>query len=151
MNDELVTTNFWLSEFVSSDDAVRLGIDNTPGPDVLATLRNVLIPGMQSVRAILDRAVLVSSGYRCPALNRAVRGSATSQHMTGHACDFRSPDYGTPRLICRGLVLQMKRLRFDQLIFEGSWVHISFSPRPRNQVLTAHFSNGSVSYTTGLA
>jgi putative chitinase len=49
------------------------------------------------------------------------------------------------------LVRHMAALKFDQLIAEGRWVHVSFSPRPRNQVLTAHFSASGVSYTQGLS
>jgi len=148
--DPLITQHFRLSEFTDSDMAVRLGIDNRPPPDVLATLRNVLIPGMQAVRNILGKPVFVTSGYRSPALNAAVHGAQASQHLTGHACDFRCPEFGPVVEVCAQLVTQMQRLKFDQLIFEGSWCHISFSARPRNQVLTAHFDAGRVTYTSGL-
>ncbi|MES2959817.1 MAG: D-Ala-D-Ala carboxypeptidase family metallohydrolase [Pseudomonadota bacterium] len=151
MSDERVTADFWLSEFLASDTAERLAIDNTPPPQVLATLRNVLIPAMQQVRDLLGTAVLVSSGYRSPALNAAIRGSQSSQHVTGHACDFRAPRFGTPRVVARHLVDHMQTLHFDQLIWEGGWVHISFGPRPRSQVLTAHFTPRGVSYTQGVA
>lgn len=152
MIDELLTPNFYLSEFVHSDLGERAGLDNTPPPDVLATLRNVLAPGMQVVRAILGTPILTSSGYRSPAVNKLARGAFNSQHLNGHACDFRSPAYGSPRDVARRLVSEMKRLRFDQLIWEGSWVHVSFAPRPRNQVLTAHFSaDGKATYTQGIA
>lgn len=150
MLDERVTAHFALSEFVVSNTAARLGIDNTPSAQVLATLRNVLIPGMQQVRDLLGVPVVVSSGYRSPALNAAVRGAPASQHVTGHACDFTAPAYGTPRAVCERLVAEMARLHFDQLIHEGGWVHISFAPRPRSEVLTAHFGPGGVSYTRGL-
>lgn len=151
MIDPLITQHFRLSEFVESDTATRLGIDNRPPPDVLATLTNVLIPGMQAVRVILGKPVFISSGYRSPALNAAVRGAAGSQHLTGHAADFKCPEFGPVIEVCAKLVTQMQRLKFDQLIFEGSWCHISFAPRPRSQVLTAHFDGGRVSYTQGLA
>lgn len=151
MIDELLTPNFYLSEFVHSDLGERAGLDNTPPPDVLATLRNVLAPGMQSVRSILGTPILVSSGYRSPDVNVLVRGARDSQHLTGHACDFRSPAYGSPRDVALRLISEIKRLRFDQLIFEGSWCHISFAPRPRSQVLTAHFTGGKATYTQGVA
>ena len=149
--DENVTADFHLSEFITSDTAARLGIDNTPPATVLATLRNVLIPAMQQVRDLLGVPIIVKSGYRCPALNAAVRGASSSQHLDGHACDFVAPAFAAPSVIARFLVDHMAELHFDQLIMEGGWVHISFAPRPRNQVLTAHFSDGGVSYTQGLA
>jgi hypothetical protein len=150
MSEVLVTKDFYLSEFIVSDTAARLGIDNTPNASVLATLCNVLIPGMQAVRDLLGAPVHIKSGYRCPALNQAVRGAHNSQHMDGHACDFVAPRYGPPSRIAQFLVAHMDRVKFDQLIQEGGWVHISFAPRPRNEVLTAHFRPDGVSYTKGL-
>jgi hypothetical protein len=151
VSEERVTPNFFLSEFIVSDTAVRLGIDNTPSASILATLRNVLIPAMQSVHDLLGAPVIIKSGYRCPQLNAAVRGAQGSQHMDGHACDFVSPVFGVPSAIAKFLVNRMDTVRFDQLIQEGAWVHISFSPRPRAEVLTAHFTVDGVSYTKGLA
>jgi Peptidase M15 len=151
MSETLVTRNFYLSEFIVSDIAVRLGIDNTPSASITATLVNVLIPAMQDVRDIIGKPILVKSGYRCPALNEAVRGAQGSQHMDGHACDFVSPSFGTPSQIASFLVDRMSEVNFDQLILEGGWVHVSFAPRRRNEVLTAHFTSQGVSYTQGLS
>lgn len=151
MTDERVTPNFHLSEFITSDTAARLGIDNTPTAVALANLKNVLIPAMQQIRDLLEVPIVVKSGYRGSALNAAVRGSSTSQHCTGQACDFVAPGFGSPKAVCTTLVANMHVLRFDQLIWEGGWVHISFCARPRSEVLTAHFSGGGVSYTRGLA
>jgi hypothetical protein len=149
--DAAVTRNFHLSEFIVSDTATRLGIDNTPNAPIVATLLHVLIPAMQSIRDLLKVPVTIKSGYRCPALNVAVRGSRNSQHTDGHACDFVAPDFGKPSQVSKYLVEHMDTIKFDQLIHEGGWVHISFSPRPRNQVLTAHFTADGVSYTQGLS
>lgn len=151
MSETLVTRHFHLSEFIVSDTAVRLGIDNTPSASIMATLVNVLIPGMQDVRELLGFPIIIKSGYRCPALNAAVRGSQTSQHMDGHACDFVCPGFGTPSQVAAFIVDRIEDIRPDQLISEGGWVHISFSPRPRFEVLTAHFTPQGVSYTRGLA
>lgn len=151
MIDDFVTPNFTLGEFIVSDTAVRLGIDNMPPAQVEANLRNVLIPGMQAIRNLLAVPVVIKSGYRCHTLNLAVRGSPSSQHVTGNAADFIAPAYGSPRKVSELLTANMGRLKFDQLIWEGGWVHVSFAPRPRNQVLTAHFRADGVSYTQGLA
>jgi hypothetical protein len=149
--DDRVTKNFSLSEFVESDTATRLGIDNTPPPEAEHTLRNVLIPAMQSVRDMVGVPVVITSGYRCQALNEAVRGSVNSDHLTGHACDFRARMFGSPKQVALFLAARIKFLKFDQLIWEGSWVHISFGTRLRNEVLTAHFNGGGVRYTQGIA
>ena len=108
--------------------------DNTPPPEVVATLR-ATAQGMEDVRRLLgDRVISVTSGYRCRALNRAVGGSRTSAHLSGHAVDFNCYGFGDPLAVCRAIA--QSDVALDQLIQEGSWCHISFDPRLRRQVLT---------------
>lgn len=150
--DERLQANFSLSEFVRSDLAVRQGIDNRPTGIEMTHVRTVLAPGMQRVRNVLGVPVHITSGYRCPELNRALGGAPLSQHLQGLAADFVAPEFGSPRSIARFLRDNAELIRFDQLIFEGSWVHASFvDGRPRNQVLTAHFAGGGVTYSPGVA
>ena len=114
--------------------------DNTPPPEVVGQLR-LTAARMEEVRRLLgDKVISVSSGYRCRALNRAVGGAGTSAHLTGHAVDFNCFGFGDPLAVCRGLA--GSTLPFDQLIEEGSWVHISFDPRLRRQVLTKREGGG---------
>lgn len=148
MNDERLTADFHLSEFLHSEKAVRLGLDNTPDAAVLGAIRNFLAPGMQQVRDLIGAPITISSGYRAPQVNAAVGGSRSSQHMQGLAADFTAPFFGTPLQIARAIVAS--HIKFDQLIQEGSWVHISFSANPRRDVLTAKFTNGVASYSHGL-
>lgn len=149
MTDEKLSRNFFLSELLASSVAVRLGIPNTPTASDLGNIRNFLAPGLQSVRDLLDVPMVVSSGYRGQALNAAVGGSKTSQHMVGLAADFTAPGFGTPLQVCRAIVAA--GLAFDQIIMEGAWVHISFSAKPRRQVLTARFGPGGATYSHGLS
>lgn len=154
MLDERITPNIWLSELVRSGMALRRGIDNTPPPAVLQVLRGTLAPGLQRVRDLLCVPVQITSGYRSPALNAAVGSGPKSQHLLGLAADFIAPQFGTPRAVCRYLVKRAPDVRFDQLIWEGQWVHISFAGTApaRGEVLTAHFqADGRVTYSKGLA
>lgn len=130
-----LTQHFTLEEFIHSDTAIRLGIDNDPPLEVVAALKRTA-QGMELVREYLNNsAIRVSSGYRCAALNAAVHGSIGSQHLLGEACDFTCPTQGTPRQLVERI--RKSRILFDQLICEfNSWVHISFSNHPRGQVLT---------------
>ena len=136
-----MTEHFTLEEFTRSDTARILSIDNTPTPGVVANLRR-LARFNELVRLELNGAAMViSSGYRCPALNRAVGGAANSAHLDGLANDFTAPAFGTPMEICQKL--DKSYLQFDQLIYEraGSaiWVHLGIAAEgamPRRQVLT---------------
>lgn len=148
MNDERIGTYFWLSEFLHSDYATRHGIDNTPGPDELENIRNVLGPGMGRVRDLLGCPIFISSGYRAPFVNSGIGGSKKSQHVQGLAADFTCPAFGTPLAVCYRI--SMSDISFDQLIHEGTWAHISFTTNPRKQVMTAHFGANGVTYTQGL-
>ena len=143
-----MTPHFSLDELTFSDTAVRLGIDNSPSPEVLKNLLT-LAHGLEDVRTLLGNMPLrISSGYRCKALNAAVRGSATSAHMEGFAADFTCREYGTPLKIVQAL--SRMALSCDQLIQEGNWVHVSFDPRRRGEVLTAHFGPNGTNYTKGV-
>lgn len=146
---EKLSKSFVLAEFLDSHTGIRMGIDNNPDAVVIAGIRSFLAPGMQKVRDLLGHPVVISSGYRCPALNRAVGGSRNSDHMRGLAADFTCPGYGRPLDVARAIAASW--IEFDQLIQEGGqWVHLSFSAKPRKQVLTAKFSNGGVNYAVGL-
>jgi zinc D-Ala-D-Ala carboxypeptidase len=135
-----LTPHFSLEELIASQEAARGGIDNTPTAAVLEELQKTA-ESMERVRAILgDRGIIISSGYRSPALNAAIPNSSkTSAHMWGGACDFICPAYGSPLRICRELVNHADALQFDQLIMEWSWVHFGRAADgtpPRKQVLT---------------
>lgn len=129
-----LSPHFSLAEFTLSQTAARKGLDNTPDATVIHRLTVTAI-NMERVRDVLgDRPISVSSGYRALAVNQAVGGSATSAHVLGWACDFICPAFGDPLAICHALAAS--DLKFDQLIEEGTWVHISFDPRMRRQVKT---------------
>lgn len=145
-----LSPHFTLAEFVRSDTADRLGDANRPTPAHLANLR-VTAAGFEVVRDILGGPILITSGYRNPRVNRAVRGTPTSDHPQGWAGDFRHPR--RPLLECAQLLADAhaaRRIRFDQLIYEvGRCVHVSFNPRMRGQVLTQRGGPGSP-FTVGL-
>lgn len=138
-----LTEHFTLEELTFSQTATRKGIDNEPSDAVKRNLET-LAKGLEQVRAILLSSIHISSGYRSPALNKLIGGSAKSAHMDGYAADFTSPSFGNPEAIVR----QLKRtgIKCDQCIMEGTWVHISFAPEMRNQFLTATFNNGVATY-----
>ncbi len=129
-----LSANFSLAEFTVSAKAQRLHLDNTPSADILARLKTSAAQ-LERVRELLGgRPIQVTSGYRSPAVNSAVGGEKASAHLQGWAVDFICPGFGSPLQICERI--QRSALTFDQLIEEGTWVHISFDPRRRGQVLS---------------
>ena len=129
-----LSPHFTLAEFVVSDTAARRGIENDPPADLLHALKRTA-QGLEAVRVRLGGApIIISSGYRCPALNAAVGGQPSSQHTRGEAADFIAPRFGSPTEVAAAL--RDSVVDYDQLILEfGRWVHISFSQAPRHQAL----------------
>jgi zinc D-Ala-D-Ala carboxypeptidase len=135
MADARLSDHFWLGEFTRSITAARLGIDNTPPPDVIETLRYTA-HRLEIVRALIGHPIIILSGFRCRQLNAATPGSSvTSQHILGEAADIISPGFGTPLALCRAIALGS--IAFDQMIYEyQSWCHISFRSIARLSMLT---------------
>lgn len=137
MYDEKLSPHFTLGALLRSETAARLGIDNSPLPEILHALQR-LAGNLEIVRQLLGSVpIYISSGYRCLELNRALRSKDTSAHVEGRAADFDAPDYGPPIDICRAIAAS--NIDFDQLIYEHTWVHIAWArigETPRRQVLT---------------
>lgn len=125
-----ISKNFTLEELYASSTAKARGIDNTPTKQAVVNLTHLAIKVLQPMRTTLKRPIKISSGYRSPALNRAVGGVSNSQHMTGQAVDID----------IEGNLTQGKQLfewirhnvPFDQLIWEHNkqgvyWVHVSYN------------------------
>ncbi len=126
--------------------AQRRSIDNRSTADARANLQWLCVDILQPLRDEVG-PIVVTSGYRCLALNRAIGGAERSQHMTGQAADIVVP--GMAPMDVATAIINLD-LPFDQLIHEGTWTHVSWSPTPRGKILTARFAGGGVSYSGGL-
>mgnify|MGYP001579234496 CR=1 FL=1 len=143
-----LSAHFTLEEMTHSEIAMRKGIDNTPSAEVIVNLTE-LAGVLEQVRDLLGVPIHINSAYRGPKVNAAVGGSPTSAHMTGQAADFIAPQFGTPIKIAE--LIAASNIDFDQLIYEGTWVHIGIRGDMRRQILTAHFKDGKATYTQGIA
>ena len=144
-----LSEHFTLEEMTVSGTALRLGIDNSPGPREKVALIRLCDEVLEPVRRHFGRPVVISSGYRSPALNRAIGGSAISQHAKGEAADFIVP--GVSNLeVARWME---RNLNYDQLIYEfgeSGWLHVSYREPYRNQELSARKVGGRTRYFSGL-
>ena len=129
---------FTMNELTHSATAIRKGIDNTPDNTAKANLTALVANILDPLREAYGKPIVVSSGYRCAKLNRAVGGVARSQHITGQAADIQSVSKSKAEHKKLFELAQRLRLPYDQLIdeYDYKWVHISFSSKGnRRQVL----------------
>jgi len=128
-----LTENFTLEELTHSETALRLGFENSPSPAAYENLIR-LAQLLEQVRKLLNKPILVNSGYRSKPVNDAVGSKDSSQHRVGCAADFRVPGM-SPKEVCEAIIAS--DIQFDQLIREfweeskgGGWTHISVTNTP---------------------
>ena len=119
---------FELDEFVNSPTAKKKGIDNTPSFEVVEHLDELVNNILDPLRAAYGMPIRITSGYRCPELNKAVGGSSTSVHQIGYAADLQVGG-SFDKFVC--FVVEWLRktgTKFDQVLIESSkgaeWLHI---------------------------
>jgi len=139
-------------EGVYSRTALRLNIDNTPTQDHKQNMRLLAENIFEPLRAYVGGPIKINSFYRSPKLNKAIGGSARSQHCNGQAIDI-DDTFG------RATNAEMfefikKNLNFDQMIWEfgndenPNWVHVSYvsKNKNRNRCLKAYKKNNKTNY-----
>ena len=140
---EKFSNNFTYEELVNSPTANRLKINNTPNKQQKESLRKLAVEILQVIRDEYDKPIIVTSGFRCDKLNKAVGGAKNSQHTKGEAADIRSvSDSIKDNKEIFDLILRLQKegkIKFGQLIdeYNYNWVHVSL-PRigkTNNQVL----------------
>jgi zinc D-Ala-D-Ala carboxypeptidase len=132
-----LSDHFLLSEFIKSQAALRLQIDNTPSNEVIENLRTLCVEVIEPVRSHYGIPFTPSSGYRSPGLNQAIGGSLSSQHIKGQAADFEVPGISNKEVAA----WIAENCKFDQLILEfhnenvpnSGWIHASYAADNSNR------------------
>ena len=149
-----LTQHFTKEELCGSQTAARFGIDNTPSPEVFSNLVRLCDQILEPLRNAISRPIVVSSGYRCGALNAAVHGSKNSDHLRGCAADIPAAGMGIDELANKVWTLA-PFVPLKQCIVEfGQWVHVSCTAADDlydidvspPQFLIASLVNGEVKY-----
>lgn len=128
---------FSYEELTKSIIAKNKGIDNTPSTEIKKNLKALVDNILDPLREAYGKPITVTSGYRCPKLNTAVKGAKNSQHVKGQAADINGvKDLRSENKKLFDLVIKLN-LPYDQLIdeYNYNWVHVSFSDKPRKQIL----------------
>ena len=122
-----LTEHFELEEFVRSATADKLGIKNEPSNEVIKNLHVLCVEILEPLRKFAKEPLHINSGFRCSALNMAVGGVSTSNHLFGFAADVRCSDW-QKCLDWQGYVMLM--CDFDECICErhgnSIWLHVSY-------------------------
>lgn len=149
---------FSIQELCRSNTAVRLGINNSPSELIRTNLEALVERVLDPLRAAWGAPIIVTSGYRCPALNKAVGGAASSQHMKGMAADIHTlSDSRADNMRLLRLLLN-SGIIVDQVIAENvdaqhrpDWIHVSYNRiTNRRSLLTATKFNGKWVYSQGI-
>ena len=129
---------FTINELTKSSTAQRLHIDNNPTQEVKDNLNALIDNVLDPLRELYGKPIIVNSGYRSFKLNKAVGGAKNSQHLVGQASDIRTVQNTKESNKELFELIKNSKLPFDQLIneYDYNWVHVSYSPRNRRQILT---------------
>jgi len=140
MNDNIMyTPHFAEHEFIKSATAEKYGIENIPSPEAKANLRRLCENTLEPLRVELDLTVIITSGYRCKALNeRITHHSIRSQHMTGCAADFYvggNDDCSHRERLIKAfrLIISSDKVDYDQVIIYENFIHVSYVSRAKNR------------------
>lgn len=127
-----ITENFTIDDAAHSERAIFMKIDNTMPDIYFGNAQNLARYVLEPILHYFGVPFKPQSWYRCERLNTLVGGSKTSDHMIGAAADI------TIKTVSDMALAEYIRdnLQFDQLIFEPSWIHVSYKKdNNRNEVL----------------
>ena len=148
----MISKHISYKEGVYSNTAIRRDIDNTPDDDKLHFMEIIAEEVFEPLREYVGGPVKINSFYRSPELNKAIGGSATSQHCKGQAMDI---DDTFGHMTNAQMYHWIKEnLDFDQMIWEfgddenPNWVHVSYvsADKNRNRCLKAYKENKKTKY-----
>ena len=124
---------FTISELIKSDTAVARKIWNGANREQEDNLIALVAAVLDPLRTAYGKPIHISSGYRCPTLNKAIGGVVNSQHMKGEAADLDLGSTTENRKLAK-FIVDLK-LPFDQLIDEANyaWVHVSHKKNGGNR------------------
>lgn len=130
--------HFTIKELCRSNEARVRRIDNTPDAGIERSLTALVENVLDPLRELWGGPITVTSGYRSPKLNAAVKGATSSQHVKGEAADIKAGTRADNKLLFA--LLRDSGLPVDQVIHEygtidqgPDWIHVSFTTKRKNR------------------
>lgn len=122
-----LSPHFTLAEMTRTSSS----LPNKPSEKEIVALKALCENILEPIRIHFAKPVIVNSGYRSAAVNKAIGGAKTSQHLKGEAADIEI------RGVSNAAIFRYihENLDFDQVIAEklrnddgsAGWVHVSYS------------------------
>jgi len=142
-----ISPHFHLKEFTKSKTADEKKIENSPSVEQIKNITALCKNVLEMVRKHFRKPVFITSGYRSPALNKAVGGSRYSQHLKGEAADFVVKEIPVHKIF--DFIIH-ESIPFDQCIHEKKgnteWIHISHKRNRREKLLATPNKEGLMTY-----
>lgn len=139
-----LSDNFTLSEFCNSETAKKNGIleQFNPPSNVVENLKFGAVNIAEPIRKEWG-SFSPTVAYRSPKLNTAIKGSATSMHLTGEAFDetFIKEGVNISAKVFFWLLKNKHKIPFTELIWEKgndinpNWLHIGWKKQANQEVL----------------
>jgi|TARA_R100000027_G_scaffold67366_1_gene65783 hypothetical protein len=147
-----ISEHITYAEAIHSSTAKRKGIDNTPNPTQVDTMKMTAEMVFEPLRSWVGGPIKVNSFFRSPDLNEAIGGASSSQHCKGQAIDI--DDVYGHKTNAEMFMYIRENLDFDQLIWEfgtdmnPNWIHVSYVSKEenRNRCLKAYKQDGRTKY-----
>jgi len=141
-----ISDNFHLEQFTSGElrNAAKAGVPYVVPPSVVTNIKTLVIT-MEQVLKVLQKPIIITSGYRGPIRTEEIGDPVDSPHTTGLACDFICPAIELQEMCS---LIDQSNIVFDQLIYYHSWGHLGLTTNPagpRQQALTLMGSGEFVS------
>lgn len=116
-------------KLIYSETAKLAGIDNVPSSlHVMSNLQK-LQEFIESLEKLLGVEIIITSGYRCPELNRIVGGVDNSWHTLGLAADIKVANTGRCTLTdLKSLCKELRKTRLTEAVVHDTYVHIAIKP-----------------------
>lgn len=127
-NTEIKSNYFTLAELTKSETAARHKINNTPPAAIIKNLQYGVDMVLDPLRRLYGKPIKINSGYRCPQLNKLVRGVTNSWHQEGNAADIHIESADEAKILFSNL---QKLPSVDTVLFEHSktaqWLHVQWN------------------------
>ena len=143
-----------------SDTALKMRLWNGANREIEENIRALVDNVLDPLRERYEHPIYVTSGYRCPKLNKAVNGAPNSQHMRGEAADIvAGPSTGSGTSVYENLKLAKmiaESGKFDQMILEEvgpndllpRWIHVTWKRNGWNRRNILKKVAGAAGYKT---